>query len=254
MRLEFIYSSIIAGILTGTSLCSLSSVAAQVMQSASYQIQSDSINVGGGLSSSSNFELESTAGELATGESSSSNYELKAGYQQMQEVFLALTGATAVSLSPTLPGVTGGTANGSTTVTVITDSPSGYQLTIKAEGSPAMQKGADTIADYTPSGDPDFTFTTGATDSHFGYSPEGVDVVQRFLDNGTDTCNTGSAETAGACWDGLTTSAVAIASNTDANHPLGATTTVTFRVGIGGSVLQPPGTYTATTTLTALPL
>ena len=225
----------------------------QVMQSSSYRIQSDSINFGGGLSTSTNYTLESTAGEIATGESSSSNYQLKAGYQQMQEVFISITGATAVALSPSIPGVTGGTSNGSTTVTVITDSPSGYELTVEASQSPAMQKGGDTIADYVPGGDPDFTFSTGAADSHFGYTPEGVDVVQRFLDNGA-TCNLGSGETTLSCWDGLSTTAVPIASSNTANHPNGATTTVRFRVGIGGSVNQPPGTYTATTTLTALPL
>lgn len=226
----------------------------QVMQSSSYRIQSDSINFGGGLSTSTNYTLESTAGEIATGESSSSNYNLFAGYQQMQEVFISITGAAAVALSPSIPGVTGGTSNGSTTVTVITDSPSGYELTIEASQSPAMQKGGDTIADYVPAGDPDFSFSTGASDSHLGYTPEGVDVVQRFLDNGTDTCNVGTNETALSCWDGLSTSAVPIASSNTANHPNGATTTVRFRVGIGGSVNQPPGTYTATTTLTALPL
>lgn len=229
-------------------------VAAQVRQSTSYQIQSDSVNFGGGLSSSTNYSLESTAGEVATGPSDSASFSLRAGYQQMQEVFISLAGAANVTMAPSIPGVSGGTANGSTTVTVVTDSSSGYQLTISAEGAPAMQKDADTIPDYVPVGDPDYVFTIGAADSYFGYSPEGVDVVQRFLDNGTDTCNTGSNETAFSCWDGLSTSDVTISSDTNANHPNGATTTVFFRVGVGGSVVQPPGTYTATTTLTALPL
>lgn len=227
---------------------------AQVMQSSSYQIQSDSVNFGGGLSTSTNYSLESTGGEIATGPSDSTTFSLRAGYQQMQEVYISITGASNVSLSPAIVGIIGGTSNGSTTVTVTTDSPSGYSLTIEASTSPAMQKGADSIADYVPGGDPDFTFATGATDSHFGYSPQGIDVVQRFLDNGADTCNTGSTNTVQACWDGLSTTAEAIASATDANHPNGATTTVYFRVGIGNSVVQVPGTYTATTTLTALPL
>jgi hypothetical protein len=172
----------------------------------------------------------------------------------MQEVFISLTPSADIVMSPTLGGVTGGTSNGSTTVTVLTDSPSGYELTIEASQSPAMQKGADTIADYGPVGDPDFDFTTGASDSHFGYSPEGADVVQRFLDNGVDTCNTDSDDTPLSCWDGLSTTAETIASNSSANHPDGATTTIRFRVGIGNSVNQSPGTYTATTTLTALSL
>lgn len=232
----------------------ISLVAAQVRESQNYQIQSDSVNVGGGLASSTNYSLESTGGEVGTGPSDSTSFSLRAGYQQMQEVFISITAPGNVELAPSIPGLTGGTSNGSTTVTVTTDSASGYQLTIAAANDPAMQSGANTIADYTPGGDPSFTFVTGGSDAHFGFTPEGVDVVQRFLDNGSDTCNTGSADTALACWDGLSTSVIPIASDTDANHPNGATTTVRFRVGIGGSAAQPPGTYTATTTLTALPL
>lgn len=227
---------------------------AQVMQSDSYQIQSDSINFGGGFSSSSNYSLESTAGEVGTGVSDSDSYSLRAGYQQMQEVYIAISGSTNVALSPSIPGVTGGTANGSTTITVTTDSPSGYSLSIAALTSPALQNGGDTIADYSPEGaDPDFTFLTGAADAHLGFSPEGADVVQRYKDNGS-VCNVNSIETTLSCWDGLSLSDAIIASDTNSNHPDGATTTVQFRVGVGGTVVQPPGTYIATTTITALPL
>ncbi len=209
--------------------------------------------MGGGFSSSTNYVSQSTAGEVATGLSNSTNYALKTGYQQMLEVYIALTGASDVSLSPSIPGVTGGVANGVTTVTVTTDSSSGYALTIAASNNPAMQKGASSIADYVQAGAPDFTFITGASVANFGYTPEGVDVVQRFKDNGA-TCNTGGLNTVSACWDGLSTVPKTIASKTTSNHPNGATTSVRFRVGIGSSVVQPPGTYTATTTLTALSL
>ena len=50
---------------------------AQVRSSASYQLQSDSLNVGGGLSTSTSYISESTVGEVATGESSSASYMLK---------------------------------------------------------------------------------------------------------------------------------------------------------------------------------
>jgi hypothetical protein len=243
-----------ASIATILVVASLHVAIAQVMQSSNYQIQSDSINFSGGLSTSSNYVLESTAGELASGPATSTNYSLKAGYQQMQEVYIAISNTDDVSLSPSIPGVSGGTANGSTTVTVTTDSPSGYALTIASDDAPAMQKGSDNIADYTPAGaDPDFTFITGAADAHFGYTVQGVDVVQRFKDNGT-TCNTGSLNTASACWDGLSVSEATIASDVTPNHPEGATTTIHFRVGVGGSVVQAAGIYVATTTLTALSL
>ena len=234
---------------------SLPVVGAQVMQSSNYKIISDSVNFGGGLSSSSNYVLESTAGEMASGDSSSASFNIKAGYQQMQEVYIALSSTPDIVMSPAIAGISGGTADGSTDVIVTTDSTAGYQMTIVAENSPAMVSSLDSIADYVPAAaPPDFTFNIGASDSHFGYSPEGDDVVQRFLDNGTDTCNTGSNDTSLRCWDGLDTTAEVIAQSAGSNHPDGVTTTVNFRVGIGGAVGQTNGTYFATTTITALSL
>lgn len=228
-------------------------VHAQVMQSTSYQIESDSINVGGGLASSTSYVLEDTVGEQATGESGSASYNIRAGYQQMQETYLAITAAADVIMSQSIGGVTGGTATGSTMVTVTTDNRAGYQLSINALNSPAMQDGGNTIADYIPAGNPDFAFTTSATDSHFGYSPEGSDIVSRFRDF-TGNCNSGSGDTADACWDGLSTSLVAIAQSANANHPIGTDTTIKFQVGVGSLANQVPGTYVATTTLTLIAL
>jgi hypothetical protein len=233
---------------------SLTIVLAEPRSSANYQLESDSINFAGGLSTSTNFNIESTAGEIATGEASSTNYALKAGYQQMQQAFISITTPTSVILTPTIGGLTGGTANGSTSVTVLTDSGSGYQLTIKAATAPAMQKGVDTIADYVPVSAPvpDFTFTTDATDVHFGFTPQGLDVSNFFRDNGS-VCNVGTSDTALRCWAGLSMSDLLIAEGA-ANQPYGVATELYFQVGIGGSVGVVPGEYIATTTLTALPI
>lgn len=228
-------------------------VSAQVMQSASYQIESDSLNIAGGWASSTTYVLEDTVGEQATGESSSGSYRLRAGYQQMQAVYLAITAAADVSMSQTIGGVTGGNATGSTMVTVTTDNRAGYQLSIHALNNPAMQDGVNSIADYVPSGNPDFTFTTGASDSHFGYSPEGDDIVGRFRDL-AGSCNSGTGDTADACWDGLSTTPELIAENNNSNHPTGTDTTIKFQVGVGSNVNQVPGTYVATTTLTLIAL
>lgn len=240
--------------LTLLIVSSLAVSGAQVRTSPSYQLQSDSINFAGGLSTSSNYSLESTAGEIATGEADSATYGLRAGYQQMQEVFLSMTAAPNVTMTPALGGLTGGTANGSTSVVVLTDSPSGYQLTITAESAPALVKGGDTIADYVPGASPnaDFSFVTTGTDAHFGFSPEGTDIVQDFRDNGA-LCGVGSLDTALACWSGLSTTDILLALG-GANQPAGATTTINFRVGIGSSAGVIAGTYVATTTLTAIPL
>lgn len=234
-------------------LLAAGSVSAQVRTSTNYQLQSDALSAGGLFSTSTSFQSESTIGEIATGLSTSTSFELNAGYQQLQEIYLSLSGVTPVTMSPNLPGVSGGVANGSTTVTVLTDNPAGYQLTIEADRSPAMQRAdGESIANYDAGGTPDFTFTTPVGSALFGYSPEGVDVAAAFLDTGL-VCGSGSLETAGACWDGLTTSPVTIAESTSANHPLGATTTVQFQLEINQVVVE-SGTYIATTTLTALPL
>lgn len=251
---DMLVTTVSALLLTPAVLLSVSIVGAQVMQSGNYRIQSDSVNFGGGNSTSTSYTLESTGGEVATGESTSGSYTLGAGYQQMQGSYISMSGFNAVTMSPSIPGITGGFANGSTTVTVVTDSASGYILQIAATESPALSNGSDTIADYVPGGsDPDFTFITDGADAHFGYTPEGIDIVSRFKDNGA-SCNTGISDTALSCWDGLDTIAESIARRTNSNHPNGSTTTVHFRVGIGGAVLQSPGIYTATTTLTALTL
>jgi hypothetical protein len=234
-------------------LFSLQFSIAQVMESTNYMIQSDSINVGGGFSSSTNYQTESTVGEMATGNGASTNFELRAGYQQMQSIYLSMTGASTVELGPSIPGVSGGTATGSTTVTVTTDSLSGYYVTIAAESDPAMQSGVHTIADYTPSGaNPDFVFTTGSADAHLGFSPEGAHIAARYRDSG-GVCGSGS-DTNDRCWDGLSTTPVTIATSPAPNHPTGTATKIEFQVGVGGSVVQPAGVYIATTTITALPL
>lgn len=227
---------------------------AQVMQSDNYSIESDSINVGGGLSDSESYSLESTTGELATGSNDSETYALRAGYQQMQEVFISLTGLEAVALSPTIPGVSGGESNGSTSATVITDSPSGYSLSIRSEQSPAMVSGANTIADYNTNATPDRLFAIGLTDAHFGFSPFGDDVVLRYQNDGSVCGAVFAVSVDLECWSGLSTSPTIIAENTNSNHPTGAATKINFRVGVGGSVIQPVGVYVATTTVTALPL
>jgi len=242
-------------VLTPFVLFSFGVVAAQMMGSESFLMESDSVNIGGGFAGSDNFLMESTMGELATGESGSDNFQLRAGFQQMQSVQLSMTIPDPVIMSPSIPGVAGGIANGSTTVTVITDSPGGYQIEIAALNNPALQEngGPATIADYSPTGASDYTFVVGDFDSHMGYTVVGDHVDVRFLNN-TSVCSAGTANTGQHCWDGLSTTAAVIVSAAQSNHPVGSDTTVYFRVGVGGSVLQAPGVYTATTTLTATPL
>lgn len=241
-----------------TALCliilsSMPFVAAQVRTSPSYELQSDSINIGGGLADSDSYILESTVGEVATGDSDSATYSLRAGYQQMQEVFLSLSGGDDLVLSPALPGITGGEAVGSTTFTVITDSPSGYSLSIQADGAPAMVRGdGPVIADYNPSTTPIPSVGLSTTTAAFGYAPTGNDIVDLFRTDG-GLCNAGSQTEVG-CYTGLTTSDVIVAQSSGANHPTGATTTLNYELEVTLGTVVSEGAYTATTTVTAMPL
>jgi hypothetical protein len=224
---------------------------AQVMSSSNYQLQSDSVNFGGGLSSSTNFIQESTFGEIATGISSSTNYQLRAGYQQMQEVYLSLSSPADVLLRPSISGITGGTSNASTTVKVTTDSPAGYSLSMRAANNPAMQNGVANIPDHDTTISYNFNLPGGT--ARFGYSVFGADTAAAFLHSGT-TCGTGASNTIQQCWRGFTTSDYLVAESPDANHPNGTNTTLYFRVGVSAGSSVQDGVYTATTTLTALPL
>lgn len=232
----------------------LSLVYADTMQSSNYKIQSDSMNFGGVRSASGSYTLEDTAGEIATGISSSTNYIVNAGYQQMNVVYLSVTSAANVILSPNLGGLTGGTSNGSTSFIVTTDDPAGYTATIQASSSPALVSPTDSFADYVPAGAaPDFTFSNVATASSFAFSPEGADITATYKDNGS-SCNAGSSDTADACWDGLSTSPKTILTRTSGNQPSGTTATLKFRAASGSSHVQQNGIYTATTTVTVIAL
>jgi hypothetical protein len=235
-------------------ILSLSVATAQVMSSSNYRIQQDSVNLGGGLGTSTNFTLESTGGEVATGDAESSTYKLRAGYQQLDSSFIGMSVVPPVTLSPSIAGLSGGTSNGSTSVTVTTDSPAGYELFIAAVEDPAMQSALYTIPDYEPLGaNPDFSFVTVTAESRFGFTPSGVDIVNRFRDNG-GSCGVGALDTALACWDGLSLTDTVVARGSGPNVPSGTVTSLHFRVEVGAAALQPSGVYTATTTLTALSL
>jgi len=155
-----------------------------VASSANYRIESDSINVGGTEdSSSASYNLRDTVGEIGTGLSNSTSYNLKAGYRQMLEPFISISTPANVTLTPSISGVTGGIGSGTATWTVITDASAGYTVSVKVDTDPALQSGGNTFANYAEvsAGTPDYTFTVAATDSEFGFSPEGADITSTII-------------------------------------------------------------------------
>jgi hypothetical protein len=226
------------------------------MGSDSYRIQESSINVGGqDIQTSTSYQLRESIGEPVAGTATSTSYRLKMGYQPMLEIYIAISvSPSQVAMSPNIGGMTGGQSNGSTTAIVTTDSPAGYTLSVKANASPALATSSYSFADYTPAvaGTPDYTWSILATTSEFGFTPEGSHIVSKFLDNGSNTCTTGSASTSDACWYGFSTSTETIASSDSSNHPAGTQTIVKFRAESGNQNVQPPGEYHATIITTAI--
>lgn len=238
----------------------LQPVLGYVRSSSNYRLQSDSINIGGNFSSSTIYHMGDTIGEIATGNSSSTSFSIKAGYQQMQEVYLAMSNPVDVALTPSIPGVTGGTANGSVIWTVITDGPAGYTMSLKASTDSALACSSgcniatDRFSDYTPvtGGVPDYTWSISNSTAEFGFSPEGTDVAAKFKDDGVSACNTGSNETADKCWYNLATTDTIIASTAAGNHPAGTATAVKFKAQSGSANVQPAGSYQAVVTATVV--
>lgn len=237
-------------------------VDAYTMSSPNYHIQSDSLNTGGAPQNSTNYKSEDTLGEIGSGLSTSASYKIKAGYQQMpQDVYISLSLSTSsVFMLPEISGMSGGISNGNLTATVITDNSSGYLLSVFASTSPAIKcktgscnPSADNFLDYTPvsAGVPDYNWLISATTSEFGFTPEGADIVQKFLDNTSNICATGTSATINVCWYNFSTSSEIIAQSSSANHPTGTDTVVKFQAESGSENIQAPGEYEAIITIIA---
>jgi hypothetical protein len=240
-----------------TVLIPCSSLMAAAMAGGVYQIQSDSINFGGGNSGTGTYILEDTLGEVASGDSSSTNYTMRAGYQQMQESFISLSVTGNPSLG-NIGGISAGSALSSTTWTVITDSASGYSMTAQAATSPALKGTLGAyFDDLVPTGGPttpDYVFNVASNQSAFAFSPEGVDIISKYKDNGTSACNTGSTDSSDRCWDGFSTTPKIIAQGSGPTTLLGTGTVLKYQVKIGSNKIQDAQSYAATITVTAVTL
>lgn len=238
------------------------SVQAYVMSSQNYRVQSDSINIGGlDEQSSANYKMKDTIGEIATGESDSDSYKLKAGYRQMQEIYISISSPADVTMSAAIPGITGNPGaprTGSATWTVKTDNPAGFTLSLAATTSPAMQLD-DTwnFSDYTSptSTEPEYTWASPASSqAEFGYTVEpetAADTATLFKDDGAAACNTGALNGTNTCWDAASTTAVTIVNRSTDTDPTGEDELVKFQTESSAKFLK-EGNYTATITATAI--
>lgn len=169
-----------------------------------------------------------------------------------------------VGMVGSLSGITGGTANGSTTFVIRSNNATGYRVSIEflGNGTPQAMRGinslSEAIRDYpSVGGQPTFTFSTASTSAVFGYTVQAHDagtLDQSFRTDGVSACNESAGSyTADRCWMEPMTTPFQIIDAVSA-ATAGATTTLHFRVHVPNN--PTPGlvtdTYRATATLTAV--
>ncbi len=174
--------------------------------------------------------------------------------------------ALNTTLQGSINGITGGQGNGSTTVVVQTNSPTGYTMTIAyaTNTTPNAMLGRNTasesIRDYpSTGGQPTYLFSTASTAAVFAYTVTAnvtADLDDSFLSDGATVCNTpaGSRASYDLCWMEPTLSNFQLINRTN-SAVNGATSTLHFRVHVPNN--PSPGlvadTYIATATLTVAP-
>lgn len=206
------------------------------------------------------------------------NLIMLGGYVFLEpQIIKADTGLTAISLSvtgeinincsstvalvPSIAGQSGGIATTTFGCVVETNDSAGYNFTLEKDQKLQITDVADQrFDDYTTSTDanPDWAWdSVGAGNEEFGFnivsSASTTDIVQLFLDNGSDTCGTSTSITAWQCWYPIPTSpAVQVVNRSSATVPGGQTTVFGLQAEAGSSNNLEEGTYNSTTTVTAV--
>lgn len=165
-----------------------------------------------------------------------------------------------VTMNGGINGLTGGNATGSSRFVVRSNNSTGYYVEMayyNNTGAYAMlgdRTASEALRDYggDVTGQPSYNFTA-STAAQFAYtvnSSTTADTDDSFLNNGSNTCNTGATQTFGKCWKAPAVAAFRIIDrNTSASN--GATSTIYFKVNVPSSPVPIPSaeTYTATATL-----
>lgn len=229
-------------------------VFAYVASSTNYRIESDAVSFGGGISTSTNYSIDDSLSGGSLGSASSTLYSVKlSSVSGIGSGTISMSYPSTVSLTPSFKTNEGGQGNGDFNVSVITDNTGGYSLSIKANSSPALSSSNDSFSNYSSSvyGTPDFNWSNSASDSRFGFTPEGGDIVQKYKDNGT-ACNSGALDTSERCWDSIDATNKTIAESSSPNQPSGTVTRIRLRSEAGATRKQKAGNYSAEIIVTAL--
>lgn len=237
--------------------CFSGNIFAAVMSSSNYKIQSDALSPNGGSWSSTNYIFKDTFGEVSTGISGDATYGMRAGYQQMQEVFVSVSSPGPVSMTPNIAGTTGGVASGSADFNVIVDSAAGFIMTLNALTAHSLVASGDAtyyFSNYPATSTPSYTWGVPAGQAQFGFTvvPESAgDIVQAFLDNNSSACNSaGGTFHSNRCWMGFNgISNSTVINRASRTSVTGESETVIFKADSQGALLK-SGVYEATITAT----
>jgi hypothetical protein len=137
------------------------------MNSENFKLFADVVSVGGSEPVSENYRVFNTEGEAAgidPTKTTSTNYQVQAGFQAMANTIYISTAVSASSLSLGELNTTAVNSN-SETITVNTNSPTGYTTTIVEDGN--LRSGTDDINDVA-----DGTVTIGSEE--YGVRTSGV--------------------------------------------------------------------------------
>jgi len=172
----------------------------------------------------------------------------------------AISTPVDVSMSGSIAGVTGNLGaptTGSVAWTISSNNSFGFQMTLAASTNPALRlDGTYNFSDYSPAsaGTPDYSWTSpAASAAEFGYTVEpatAADTIAKFMDNGVDTCNSGTNNTANKCWYNFSSITPETVINRSSNTSSGGEVeTVRFQAESNAKYLS-SGNYTATITAT----
>lgn len=175
------------------------------------------------------------------------------------------TAASDITMLPTIAGLTGGAASGTTNFAITTNNPAGYNVNISFASSTALEfnDGPESIPNLENTSVTgvleDFDFGTGLdpNEAAFAYSIDAADhndVVAKFTGT-TSGCNTGTETTADGCWflQSNASTDEQIINTSEATTASGDTFDIYFKAVVEANPdpTLPLGTYTATATLTA---
>jgi len=192
---------------------------------------------------------------LEAGIVSAANPETVVARQQVTAELSMTVASTTMVMLPAIPGLTGGTGNASTSVSVITNNTSGYSVTLQADGTVAAMSGDTTsgyFADYASTIPEDWADTSSGQASQFGF---GIINESLSSDNGASGYET--CATIESCWSGApTTTAKVIVSVNTYTAAAGDSFYLKFRAHVpaNSNPSVPEDWYTATTTITATQL